>query len=67
MTEPYDYEADLDNTDYGDPYIEWEEANAHADDDEPELDEQFEIESGLSSAGWGTDESYGYFGDDPEF
>lgn len=31
---------------------------------EPDLDEQFEIESSLSSAGWGTDEDYGFYGDD---
>ena len=33
-------------------------------DDEPWLDESFEIESALASAGWGTDEDYGYYGDD---
>jgi hypothetical protein len=33
-------------------------------DDEPWLDESFEIESAFASAGWGTDEDYGYYGDD---
>lgn len=74
MTEPYDYEADLDNTDYSDPY---EEDNYYYDQDteygisddpddyEPDLDEAYEIESSLGSVGWGTDEFYGYEGDPP--
>lgn len=33
-------------------------------DDEPDISEQFEIDSALTSAGWGTDEDYGYYGDD---
>jgi hypothetical protein len=33
-------------------------------DEEPILDEQFEFESAMASAGWGTDEDYGYFGGD---
>lgn len=56
----YDETPDYD----GDPWIEWEEANAHNDDAEPDIDEQFEIDSALTSAGWGTDEDYGYYGED---
>lgn len=40
---------------------------AYYDDDldfEPDLDEGFEFDSAMASAGWGTDEDYGYFGCD---
>lgn len=33
-------------------------------DFEPDLDEVYEFESAMASAGWGTDEDYGYYGDD---
>ena len=37
-----------------------------ADDyfDEPDLDFGFEFDSAMASVGWGTDEDYGYYGDD---
>ena len=33
-------------------------------DYEPDIDETFEVESSLASIGWGTDEDYGYYGDE---
>lgn len=33
-------------------------------DYEPDLDFGFECDSALASAGWGTDEDYGYYGGD---
>lgn len=36
-------------------------------DFEPVLDEQFEFDSAMASAGWGTDEDYGYFGGDEDW
>ncbi len=33
-------------------------------DDEPDLSAEFEFDSAMESVGWGTDESYGYYGDD---
>lgn len=36
-------------------------------DNEPDIDEQFEWESSMASAGWGTDEDYGYFGGDDDY
>lgn len=36
-------------------------------DDEPFMDEAFEIDSALASAGWGTDEDYGYYGSDDDY
>lgn len=32
-------------------------------DYEPDLDFGFEFDSAMESAGWGTDEDYGYYGD----
>ena len=37
------------------------------EDYEPVLDEAFEFESAMASAGWGTDEDYGYYGDNEDF
>lgn len=31
---------------------------------EPDLDWQFEFDSSMTSAGWGTEEDYGYYGDE---
>ena len=41
-----------------------EEIEFFDEPDEPELDEQFEFESAMTSAGWGTEEDYGYYGGD---
>lgn len=47
------YEDDYDPYEYADDY-----------DYEPDLDFGFECDSALASAGWGTDEDYGYYGDE---
>ena len=47
--------------DYNDYYIEENEVE---DDDEYDDSMDGDIESGLASAGWGTDEDYGYYGED---
>lgn len=67
------------NEDYNDYYIEENDAYDDEDenDDIPpappednfwndDVDDSMDgdIESGLASAGWGTDEDYGYYGDD---
>lgn len=57
----YDYEMPVWEEDYYDAYDAEEEASYF---DEPDLDEQFEIDSALTSAGWGTDEDYGYYGNE---
>ncbi len=44
----HDYSDDFDGDDL------WEDS----------LDESFEWESSMASAGWGTDEDYGYYGGD---
>ena len=50
--------------DYNDFYGEYDEDTdeAWADDYDDSMDGDHE--SGLSSAGWGTDEDYGYYGED---
>jgi hypothetical protein len=52
--------------DYNDYYIE--ENNADEDEDVDSFDDSMDgdHESGLASCGWGTDEDYGYYGDDRE-
>ena len=47
--------------DYNDYYIEENEVE---DDDDYDDSMDGDIESGLASAGWGTDEDYGYYDDD---
>lgn len=37
------------------------------EDDEPVLDFGFEHDSAMTSAGWGTDEDYGFYGEDAGF
>ena len=49
--------------DYNDYYIEENEVE---DDNEYDDSMDGDIESGLASAGWGTDEDYGYYGDDTD-
>lgn len=36
-------------------------------DFEPDLDFMTEHDSAMASAGWGTDEDYGYFGGDDDY
>ena len=53
--------------DYNDFYgenMDYEDYNDEADDDSYDDSMDGDHESGLSSAGWGTDEDYGYYGDD---
>ena len=47
--------------DYNDYYIEENEVE---DDDDYDDSMDGDIESGLASAGWGTDEDYGSYGED---
>lgn len=49
---PEDYVLDTE-PDYGDP--------------EPDLDYMTEFDTAMASAGWGTDEDYGYFGGDDDW
>jgi hypothetical protein len=52
--------------DYNDYYIEENSVDDEDDFYEDEYDDSMDgdHESGLSSAGWGTDEDYGYYGED---
>lgn len=52
----------MENDDYTD--INDDDADFDWYDVEPVLDEHFEFGSAMASAGWGTDEDYGYFGGD---
>ena len=52
----YDYEDEMELDDNEDEYEDWDDTY----DDSMDGD----MQSGLSSAGWGTDEDYGYYGDD---
>jgi hypothetical protein len=53
------YEDDMNYDDYND-FNEMENSADDSYDDSMDGDH----ESGLSSAGWGTDEDYGYYGDE---
>jgi hypothetical protein len=69
----------MDNDDYDGPDYFYDETPDYDDDimdcgcaegmcycepDEPDLDFGFEHDSSMASAGWGTDEDYGFYGDD---
>lgn len=41
-----------------------EDVEDYSDEVEPDLSFQYEHDSAMASAGWGTDEDYGYYGDD---
>jgi hypothetical protein len=64
----YDYSDDFygECEDYNDYYIEENEVEDNdeewSDDHDDSMDGDHE--SGLASAGWGTDEDYGHYGDD---
>jgi len=52
--------------DYNDFYgesVDYDDYNDEAGDDSYDDSMDGDHESGLASAGWGTDEDYGYFGD----
>lgn len=53
------HEDDMELYDYEDEFDDFE-------DDYDSYDDSMDgdMESGLASAGWGTDEDYGYYGDD---
>jgi len=56
--------------DYNDFYgesMDYEDYNDEADDDSYDDSMDGDHESALSSAGWGTDEDYGYYGDDVDY
>ena len=55
----YDMIAEMNDSEF------YEENEIPHDDDDVWFDElDGDHESGLASAGWGTDEDYGYYGDD---
>ena len=69
----YDYSDDFygENEDYNDYYIEENDAYEDDEDENEDVDSfddslDGDHESGLASCGWGTDEDYGYYGDDRE-
>lgn len=47
-------------------YIDFPDEPADDYFDEPDLDFGFEFDSAMESVGWGTDEDYGYYGEDGE-
>ena len=56
--------------DYNDFYgesMDYEDYNDEADDDSYDDSMDGDAESALASAGWGTDEDYGYYGDDVDY
>ncbi len=57
----YDFAQEIE--DYNDYYIE----ENSVDDDDYDDSMDGDHESGLASAGWGTDEDYGCYGDDNDF
>ena len=36
-------------------------------DDEPDISAEYEFNSSMESAGWGTSEDYGYYGGDEDY
>ena len=75
------YEDDMNYDDYNDFYDE-DSCGYHPDadheiasqfDEDEEWDDDYDDsmdgdhESGLASAGWGTDEDYGFYGDDADY
>jgi hypothetical protein len=65
----YDYHDDFyDEDDRKNHFDDFEDDSPEFDDfaDEDDYDDSMDgdHESGLASAGWGTDEDYGYYGDD---
>ena len=59
----HDDEEDANYDDYND-FHEEDESEEWSDDYDDSMDGDHE--SGLASAGWGTDEDYGHYGDDIE-
>jgi hypothetical protein len=62
------YVGDEDDSNYDD-YNDFYETNEDADEawsDDVDDSMDGDHESGLASCGWGTDEDYGYYGDDRE-
>jgi hypothetical protein len=64
------YADDVDASNYDDyndfhgENMDYEDYTDEADDDSYDDSMDGDHESGLASAGWGTDEDYGYYGDD---
>ena len=52
------YDAHMENDDYSD----FDDDYSYGEDDW--MDSTFEWDSSMASAGWGTDEDYGFFGGD---
>lgn len=70
----YDYEDfDMDRDNFYGESMDYEDYNDDAGDDEWHDDDEDndsmdgDTESALSSAGWGTDEDYGYYGEDVDY
>jgi hypothetical protein len=61
---------DTNYDDYNDFYgesVDYDDYNDEAGDDSYDDSMDGDHESGLASAGWGTDEDYGYFGEDVDY
>lgn len=58
------YQGEGSYYDYSDPRDDDYMDGPDYDDSEPDLDFGFEHDSAMTSAGWGTDEDYGYYGDE---
>ena len=73
LEDDMNYADDVDASnydDYNDFYgesMDYEDYNDEADDDSYDDSMDGDHESALSSAGWGTDEDYGYYGDDVDY
>lgn len=62
------YEDDMNYDDYNDFYEDAVENSGEVDwHDEIDDSMDGDHESALSSAGWGTDEDYGYYGEDVDY
>jgi hypothetical protein len=63
-------ENDMNYDDYNDFYgenVDYDDYNDEAGDDSYDDSMDGDHESALASAGWGTDEDYGYFGEDVDY
>lgn len=64
-----DFYGDVTAEDLENMANEWDDENSGEADWNDEIDDSMDgdHESALSSAGWGTDENYGYYGEDVDY
>lgn len=62
----YDPDNSYDDDDYYNDFNEMVDDGGDEDWDDDSIDDSMDgdMESGFNSCGWGTDESYGYYGED---